>query len=75
LAELEEQFGNMDAAKEVLREMFEKFHDGFSFTLYQRFVHRTVGIDAARRLFSETQELRTNNPTLSIEVITINFVQ
>lgn len=68
LAELEEQFGDINAAKEIFRQMFEAFQDGYSFTVYQRFIHRTIGTDAARRVFSETQQLRTNNASLSVEV-------
>lgn len=68
LAELEELDGNIEAAKEVLRCMFETVMDGFTFALYQRFIRRKLGMVPARKLFSETITLRNNNPKLAIEV-------
>ena len=68
LGELEEHLSNVNAAGEVYRKMFEHFCDGLSFTLYQRFLHRNIGVIAARRLFSETWELRAHSPELSAQV-------
>lgn len=70
LAELEESSGGTDVAKEVLRDMFQSMPSGFTFSLYQRFVRRTLGLQAARRLFSETAALRLSRPRLSVELYT-----
>jgi hypothetical protein len=60
--------GAMDAAKEVLRVTFEQNPSGATFSMFQRFIRRTLGIAAARRMFSETHSMRANNPKLSLEV-------
>jgi hypothetical protein len=60
--------GALDAAKEVLRVTFEQNPSGATFSMFQRFIRRTLGIAAARRMFSETHSMRANNPKLSLEV-------
>ena len=68
LVELEEEAGEHEAAKEVLRVTFEQIPTGFTFSLYQRYLRRTVGIDAARRLFSETLPMRRSDPQLGLSL-------
>eukprot|EP01039_Chlorochromonas_danica_P004320 gene4320-4741_t len=68
LADLEEESNRVEVAKEVLQEMFERLPGGFTFSLYQRLVRRSLGVSAARRLFSETAPLRLSQPKLAVEL-------
>lgn len=75
LAELEELNGDEDdrevretAAQKVLMEAFQYYPSGFSFASLQRFIRRRWGILAARKLFTETWDLRQNNPQIGLEV-------
>jgi hypothetical protein len=67
LAELEEECGDLEAAKETLRAAFAAMPSGFTFSVLQRFVRRTEGIVAARKCFSDTISLRCDG-TLDHEV-------
>lgn len=58
LAELEEEGGDVDAAKDTLRAAFAAMPSGFTFSVMQRLVRRTEGIVAARKCFSDTMSLR-----------------
>jgi tetratricopeptide (TPR) repeat protein len=58
LAELEEESGDLEAAKDTLRTAFNAMPSGFTFSVLQRLVRRTEGIVAARRCFSDTMSLR-----------------
>lgn len=69
LAELEEVHGGADAARDLLRTSFEKLPSALTFSVYQRFIRRTDGMNAARKLFSETFSLRADK-TLGTEVRT-----
>ncbi|KAJ1425454.1 hypothetical protein B484DRAFT_420154 [Ochromonadaceae sp. CCMP2298] len=68
LAELEEGAGSLEAAKEVLRVSFEQLPSAFTFSLYQKLIRRTLGIAAARRLYSETLSMRKADPQLGVEI-------
>ncbi len=68
LAELEEVAGNHEEAESVLREAFQTVPCGFTFSIYQRFVRRQRGKQAARKLFSGTLSLRSGNEQLGYEV-------
>lgn len=74
LAELEEVAGSNEAAEAVLRETFQTVPCGFTFALYQRFVRRTSGKLAARKLFSGTMGLRSSDPQLGFEVCLFSAV-
>lgn len=67
--------GNMDAAKEVLRVTFEQNPSGATFSMFQRFIRRTLGIAAARRMFSETNAMRASNPKIALEVGLMSLVE
>lgn len=68
LAELEETLaGGVEAAKDVLRTAFESIPCALTFSVLQRFIRRKEGVAAARKLFSDTAPLRTNQ-TLGYEV-------
>jgi hypothetical protein len=73
LAELEEQQGNFDAAREVLRSAFQSLPSGFTFSVLQRFIRRRDGMHAARKCFSETAQLRRDKK-LGSEVCCILYV-
>lgn len=60
LAEVLELQHDVDSALSVLKDCFTSRPDGFSFAVYQRFVRRSLGETAARRLFSETASLRSH---------------
>lgn len=62
LAEIEESVGHLDEVLRILKDMFVAQPDGFTFTIYQRFVRRQAGLVAARKLFSETAPLRATLP-------------
>lgn len=52
-ADLEEQYGTLENAKELLRTAFAAMPSSFIFTAYQAFLRRNEGVAAARRAFSE----------------------
>ena len=70
LAELEESLGNKVASKVVLKTALEKIPCAFTFAALQKFVRRTEGITAARKLFSDTLPVRqdTSRELLGLEV-------
>lgn len=61
LAELEESLSNYTEAREVLRSCYEMIPSSLSFAVYQRFLRRTDGIVAARKLFSDSLPRRVAN--------------
>ncbi|CAE7535359.1 CSTF77, partial [Symbiodinium microadriaticum] len=67
MAEFEEQHGSLAAAVGVLRTAFETVPCAFTFAALQRLIRRKDGKIAARKLFSETKGLRSDN-TLGYEV-------
>jgi hypothetical protein len=68
LSELEEIDHNLEAAKEILRVTFEQIPNGFTFSLYQKFLRRNLGIIASRKLFKETINLRKYQPKIGFEI-------
>ena len=68
LSELEEIDHNLEAAKEILRVTFEQLPNGFTFSLYQKFLRRNLGIIASRKLFKETINLRKYQPKIGFEI-------
>jgi hypothetical protein len=52
-AEMEEQFGTLDTARDVLDASFQAVPSALMFSAYQRFLRRNDGVNAARRIFSE----------------------
>lgn len=68
LSELEEIDHNLEASKEILRVTFEQIPNGFTFSLYQKFLRRNLGIIASRKLFKETINLRKYQPKIGFEI-------
>ena len=70
LAELEESHGSKEASKYVLNSAFSRIPSAFTFSALQRFVRRTEGMSAARKLFSDTLPVRRDpsQETLGLEV-------
>jgi hypothetical protein len=70
LAELEEAEGSRDASRSVLRTAFEKIPCAFTFAALQRFMRRTEGMTAARKLFGTTLPTRMDpsKEALGLEV-------
>ncbi len=68
LAELEEEFGNIEIAGTLYKKMYEDEKNPFAFAIYQRFVRRTLGISSARMLFSSTRDFRLHNTSIATEV-------
>ena len=52
-ADMEEQHGTLDNAKEILKTAFASLPSSFIFAAYQAFLRRNEGVAAARRAFSE----------------------
>ena len=52
-ADMEEQHGTLENARELLRASFASMSTSFVFSAYQAFLRRNDGIVAARRAFSE----------------------
>ena len=77
LAELEESLGNKVASKVVLKTALEKIPCAFTFSALQKFVRRTEGIIAARKLFSDTLPVRqdASRELLGLEVRTYVHTQ
>ena len=75
LAELEEGEGSREASRNILRAAFEKIPCAFTFSALQRFVRRTEGMSAARKLFSTTLPTRMDpsKEALGLEVRFWNF--
>jgi hypothetical protein len=57
----------------VLRVTFEQNPGGATFSMFQRFIRRNLGITAARRVFSETHAMRQANAKLALEVCISHF--
>lgn len=68
LAELEERYGFIENAKEVLKAAFHDISGGFTFMVYQRFIRRKEGANAARKVFSDTLHLRQQDKKIGLEV-------
>lgn len=58
LAELEEENGNIDLAHSVYRTAFDTNPTPLMFHVFQRFLRRREGRNAARMFFAETSSLR-----------------
>lgn len=61
LADLEELDGNLETARDVFRQAFEKVPCPLTFSLYQRFIRRHDGVNATRKLFSEALQQRADS--------------
>jgi len=57
-AELEEEHGNVEIARDILKQCYESVPGALSFSALQRFVRKKDGKSAARKCFSETLPLR-----------------
>eukprot|EP01041_Mallomonas_annulata_P001032 gene1032-2022_t len=68
LAELEENQGNLEVSRDVLRQAFLELPSAFTFATLQRFIRRVDGKAGARKCFSETLPLRRDG-TLNYEVL------
>ena len=67
-SEFEELQGNDETSKQILKQLFWNEPNGFTFTVYQRYLRRKEGIIAGRKLFSETYLLRQKNKYVGLEV-------
>lgn len=52
-ADMEEEYGSVEGARDVLRSALVSIPTGLMFAAYQKFLRRVDGVAAARRLFSE----------------------
>lgn len=68
LSEVLEEEGKIEDTHTLIKALFERTKDRFTFSLYQRFLYRHFGLSAARLLFSSTFEFRFGNPNQSLQV-------
>jgi hypothetical protein len=71
-SELEESCKNIELAKEILYNAFDKIPCSLTFSVLQRFIRRNDGVMTARKLFSDTLSLR-NEYNLGLEVMKFNY--
>lgn len=72
-AVLNEEMGNVNVAKKIYQDLFEKEQNSFFFSLYQKFLMRHLGLTAARIFFSSTYPLRSTNADLAVQVIHVSL--
>lgn len=70
LAEIEDLDGAFESSTRLYRDLFHHRPAGFTFAVYQRYIRKRLGLNAARRVFSETRPLRTSSDLLAIELYT-----
>jgi len=75
LAELQELSHDISASQAQYQQLFDTFPHGITFTWYQRFVYRHVGILAARILFKNTFWLRQSleKPEIALQVLILSY--